>query len=751
MRVLHLVTATHQRGAETVARNLVDELEERGVEGRLVALVPGQDESGSIKVDAVLSTDPATHLRWIPGAIAGLRTELRDHPADLILAHGAHAAFVAAALPGSPPIVWHRILESPDRGSMDPFHLAKRLLAKRIVGAVAITHRIAAEMRDLGFHGPVWYVPNHRPVPPPADNVGLARAEIRRELGFEPDSRIVSLIGHLVPQKDPCTAIEVFAEIAASDPSVQFVVAGDGPERPRAEALASERLGPDRVRFLGHRSDVSALFAATDVLVLTSMSDSMPGIAIEAQLAGCPVVSFPVDGVDEIVDHGVSGLITADRSPTAAAEASCRVLADPDLQASMQAAARTRAASFTTPAVAPVYEAIFELTARTPPAGDRVRVMHVMPNLGVGGAEQSLSVLADSVPIEQMSQIVTAVGGTRLPIEETVHSSLQRAGVGYCDLAINRAPTRSPMALLSATRRLRRVVRRTNVDVVDSALLDAALPSRLGSSRALRFTHLVNTTYDDVVGRASGARRWRRAAVRLVDAITARRDDRLIALTGAVAASSARALRLGHDDRLTVIPRGVDTERFADSRSEREPGRVVTVGRLVPQKGHDTLVRAVGEARDRGVFVRLDIVGEGPLQTEIERLVRELKIEDRVHLLGAQSDVRPSIAAAAVFALASRWEGQSNAVLEAMAMGSAVVASDIPTFKEVVADAGVLVPADDPTAWCDALLGVLADAPAARALGDKARRRAVEHFDAADRSQDLVEEYRAALRGRGDR
>lgn len=747
MRVLHLVTATHQRGAETVARNLADELERCGIEGRVVALVPGHADSGSIKVDAVLTPDPASHLRWIPAAVAGLRRELRDHPADVVLAHGAHAAFVSAALPGCPPIVWHRILESPDREPLNPFRLAQRALAKRVAGAIAITPGIATEMRALGFRGPVWYVPNHRPAPTSydGDNQELARQEVRTELGFGPDAPIVALVGHLVPQKDPCAAIQVFADIARRVPAARFVVAGDGPLRGDAEILAHELVGEGRVVFVGHRSDVAGIFAGSDLMLLTSQSDSMPGIAIEAQLAGCPVVSYPVDGIAEIVSHAVTGLVTNTRSVAAAADSCVDLLRDPSRRAAMSTAARCHALPFTTEHVAPRYEAILDMVAASPPSDGRVRVMHVLPNLGVGGAEQALRVLATTVPDNEMAQIVTSIGGTRRPIEETVHPDLQRAGVAYCDLGVGKAPTRSPLALLAATRRLRRVLRRTNVDVVDSALLDAALPSRLAPHGVLRFTHLVNTTYEDIVGTATGARRWRRTALRMVDAVTARRDSRMIALTDTVADSNARALRLGTEERPVVISRGVDIERFSPASVAADPKLILSVGRLVPQKGHDTLVRAIACANARGADLRLHILGEGPLEADLSDLIRQLGLDSSVELLGPVSDVRPHLAAAGIFALASRWEGQSNAVLEAMAMELPVVLSDIATFEEVAGEAGYRVVVDDPRAWSAALVALSEDESLRSTLGARARERAKSHYAATDRSLDLLEEYRSAL------
>ena len=88
-----------------------------------------------------------------------------------------------------------------------------------------------------------------------------------------------------------------------------MVVVGDGALRAELEARA-ERLGvADTVTFLGHRDDVEWVFGGVDLALITSDTECMPGVSIEALMAGCPMVTVPVVGVDRVVDHGVTGLV----------------------------------------------------------------------------------------------------------------------------------------------------------------------------------------------------------------------------------------------------------------------------------------------------------------------------------------------------------------------------------------------------------------------------------------------------------
>jgi glycosyltransferase involved in cell wall biosynthesis len=634
-----------------------------------------------------------------------------------------------------------------------PEHLAKRLLVRRIHAAIAITDRTAEEVRHLGFRGPVWQIPNHRPVGSTEALAPGAGCALRAELGVPAAAPVVTTVGHLVPQKDPAAAVAVFAAVAAQLPEAHFLVAGDGPLRGRAEAQAAECVAPGRVHFLGHRADVSRILAASDIVLSTSRADSMPGTVIEAQLAGCPVVAFPVDGIGEVVLNGRTGVVTDRPDPAEAAAAVVSLLRDPERRLAMAAAAAPAAQHLTTARVVPRYKAILAAVARTGGAGDPLRVLHVLPDLGVGGAERALQVLATTGPVDgSVAQLVAVVGGARRPLAETVHGSLQEAGVGYCDLGVRRRPSRSVVGLVQAAWRLQRVARRLGVDVVDAALLDASLPARVAPGRFRRVTHLVNTPYADSVGQIAGGSPWRRRFVREIDALTSRRDDALVALTAAVADAAASEVRLGRGATVRVIPRGVDVDAFAPTAQARDGCHVVSVGRLVPQKGHDTLIRAVAAARAAGHPLRLSIAGEGPLHDELEDLTQRLQVDGPVQLLGPVADVRGLLAACGIFALASRWEGQSNAVLEAMAMACPVVVGDVPALREVVADAGLLVAADDVAAWSEALVALTGDPTARTDMGSAARERAASCFDARRRSAELLSLHRELRdRPRGQR
>ena len=139
------------------------------------------------------------------------------------------------------------------------------------------------------------------------------------------------------------------------------------------------------------------------------------------------------------------------------------------------------------------------------------------------------------------------------------------------------------------------------------------------------------------------------------------------------------------------------------------------MARLNVVKDQGTLLRAAREVVDRYPAFRLDLVGDGPERGALERLRRDLGLEDHVRLVGYREDVQALLQASDVFVLTSRSEGLALTLLEAMAAGLPVVATDVGGNREVVArgETGLLVAAGSPTAVADALLSLIED-PAQR-------------------------------------
>jgi glycosyltransferase involved in cell wall biosynthesis len=120
-------------------------------------------------------------------------------------------------------------------------------------------------------------------------------------------------------------------------------------------------LGVDgHVTMLGHRDDPETVFGAADLTLITSRTEGVPGVAIEAQMTGCPVVTFLVGAVEDVVEDGVTGAIVAEPDARRMADRIVELLDDPAAMAAMSSAAELRASMFTTATTASLYASRFE-------------------------------------------------------------------------------------------------------------------------------------------------------------------------------------------------------------------------------------------------------------------------------------------------------------------------------------------------------------------------------------------------------
>lgn len=350
---------------------LAQELEARGHRNALLAVSLGHEGDRVPELEALVAAS-AQRPQVLVGAARALRRRLRAEPADVIVAHGAAAALVAvgAAPRRGPAIVWQTIVAMAPQSFRGAQGAAWRVAARRLDGVVALTAALGDEARRLGFRGPVWPIPNARRTER-FDHLDRSAEgqRLRAELGVAGSTLLVGIVGYLVAQKQPQRAVEVLAGLRAADADVHLVVGGSGPLAGVVEQRALELGVADRLSLIGHRDDVPQVLAGLDVLVLTSDDEGIPGIVIEAALAGCPVVTFPFDGAAEVIDAGVTGEILDAPSAAAMAAVVGVLLADPDRRRAMGTAARQGAARFSMATVAGTYEAHLAEVVASPDGG----------------------------------------------------------------------------------------------------------------------------------------------------------------------------------------------------------------------------------------------------------------------------------------------------------------------------------------------------------------------------------------------
>jgi glycosyltransferase involved in cell wall biosynthesis len=168
------------------------------------------------------------------------------------------------------------------------------------------------------------------------------RQEFRHELCVTERTKLVGIVGRIFPIKNHRLFLDAAALVAKQEPTVRFVIVGDGALRPEMEEHA-RRLGiADRVIFTGWRRDLPCIYTDLDVLAVTSINEGTPFSAIEAMAAGCPVVATRVGGLPDLIDDGETGYLVPPGDASAVARGILEVLRDPQKARRMGQEARTR-------------------------------------------------------------------------------------------------------------------------------------------------------------------------------------------------------------------------------------------------------------------------------------------------------------------------------------------------------------------------------------------------------------------------
>jgi glycosyltransferase involved in cell wall biosynthesis len=353
-----------------------------------------------------------------------------------------------------------------------------------------------------------------------------------------------------------------------------------------------------------------------------------------------------------------------------------------------------------------------------------VKVLHVHRIGGIGGSERHLLTLLPALAER-------GVDVRFLGLDDT-----SRAPDPFYD-ALTVPYVRTPAPRDLDPRLALRVRRETrNADLVHTHLVHADVYGALGARR------LVSTKHNDDPFRAG--------AFRFVDRALARRADKVITITQALARFQVERVGLPAD-KLEVIHYGLDEPPLAwgsNPAADVPPDArvLLAVCRLEAQKGVDVAVRALPAIRASHPKAELVVLGEGPQRSELEELASHLQVP--VHLLGRVPDVAAWLRRADLLVHPARWEGFGLALLEAMLASKPVVATKVSSIPEIVVDGetGVLVAPDDAPALAAAVTRVLDDPGS---YGKQGLGRARSQFSVARMTDRTLALYETALRERG--
>ena len=391
-------------------------------------------------------------------------------------------------------------------------------------------------------------------------------------------------------------------------------------------------------------------------------------------------------------------------------------------------------------------------------APGRVRVLRVIARLNMGGPAHHVSLLSGMLDPERYETLL--LHGEVGPGEASLAEVARRCGA-KTETVPGLGPELRPLEDLRAFRALVREMRAFRPDIVHTHTAKAGMLGRLAAVVALRPRPVIIHTYHGHVlegyfGRA------KTTFYRGVETALGRFSDRLIGVSSATVDDLVR-LKVAPRSKFSVVPLGLDLDPFLqlDEKAGNSfraevgaaPGEVLLtfVGRLVPIKRVDVLLRAVARARKLGAPVRLAVVGDGERREALESLAHELSITDRVSFAGYRADVTAVAAASDIAVLSSDNEGTPVSLIEAGAAGRPAVATSVGGVRDVVTpDSGLLVAPGDAEGLGVAIAELAAD-PAGRVrMGGHARSHTAQRFIIDRLLGDADSLYRGLLKPAGD-
>jgi glycosyltransferase involved in cell wall biosynthesis len=350
-----------------------------------------------------------------------------------------------------------------------------------------------------------------------------------------------------------------------------------------------------------------------------------------------------------------------------------------------------------------------------------INILHIMSRLPVGGVENQLLMILEKYDKKKLHPIVCSLSD-----KGEIGKEIEDYGIEV--IPLNKLKHRFDWSIVKDIYKL---IKTRNVKIVRTHQYHANLYGRLSAWLAkvpciVASVHNVYTI----------DRKFHR---RLINNLLARCTDTVVAVSETVKKDVLTYDGLS-EDKLRVIYNGIDTDRFFNLNGSlirsklgisSEAPVVGTVGRLTLQKGQKYLIDAVSALREKIPQILLLIVGDGPMRGELENHIRALGADKNTILLGTRRDIPQLLSAMDIFVLPSVWEGLGTALIEAMAAGKAIIATDIPPFREIIntEKIGILVPARNSSAIASSIELLLGNKSFAGTLGNNAQERAYSDFN----------------------
>lgn len=356
---------------------------------------------------------------------------------------------------------------------------------------------------------------------------------------------------------------------------------------------------------------------------------------------------------------------------------------------------------------------------------DKIRILYVIDALEFGGGERGFSQLSTGLNKKRFKTYLASHPDSKL------EQMAKRDNIPFIPIDMDRKVNFKTIAQLLSS------INQNRIHIVHSMGARADFFARM-AIRKIPKTALVCTVAMPVEGFDIGF--IRKIVYKIADRFSSRYVTQFIAVSKAIKEQLVRKRNI-HSGRITVVYNGVELDQYNQNVNASEKTRhslgitddypiIGTIGRLVYQKGYSHFLQAAKQVYEKKKYVRFVIVGHGPEEDNLKNMAKSLGISHVCSFAGLRRDIPELLSAFDVFVLSSVLEGLPRIVIEAMAMGRPIVATDIDGVSEELEDGktGLLVPPKDAGALAKSIIDLLVDKAKSFQMGINARKTAEEKF-----------------------
>jgi glycosyltransferase involved in cell wall biosynthesis len=341
LRILQVVQKPQRRGAEVFAFQLSQELRRQGHETRLLYLYP-YDEASALPLehgDRVLNGKPNHPFEKIPGInpflLRRLLHSIDEFKPEVVQVNGARTVkYGAFARYFCREVSWaliYRNIGNPQDWLHGWHYRAfyRKLVMPPLHGVVGVSRKTLQAVKEFyGLSVPMRNIPNA--VDPACLIPTASRDAVRRQTKTPADAPVLIFVGSLVPEKRLDRLLRLTQKVRSQIPQLHLWLIGAGSLESTVRQQADNLRIADSVRFLGTQASVANYLNAADLFVLTSDTEGIPAVILEAGLLGLPVIATRVGGIPECVLDEETGLLVDRQDEQRLADAVCALLRNPN-------------------------------------------------------------------------------------------------------------------------------------------------------------------------------------------------------------------------------------------------------------------------------------------------------------------------------------------------------------------------------------------------------------------------------------